>query len=140
MARRTRNIPTERRELTAAADRLLAGTPLRSTSGKLTVTELIHESGVRRDVVYRDHRDICDQFTARSKGQHHTPTAHTRIADANRKLRSENSSLKIQLAAEREQIRTLMKVASELDLELDQTREKLSAHQQIDRLPNRQKR
>jgi len=40
----------------AAADRLLAGTPLRSVSGKLTVTELITESGLRRDVVYADYQ------------------------------------------------------------------------------------
>jgi len=50
MARQPRDRKADRSAIQAAASRLLAGTPLRSASGKLTVTELITESGLRRDI------------------------------------------------------------------------------------------
>jgi integrase len=45
MARGPGDRQHERAAITAAADRLLAGTPLRSTSGRLTASELIIEAG-----------------------------------------------------------------------------------------------
>lgn len=51
MARRPRDRDADRGALRVAADRVLAGTPLRWTSVTLTATELIAESGLRRDVV-----------------------------------------------------------------------------------------
>ncbi len=45
----------------AAAARLLTRTPLISTSGKLTVSKLVIESGLSRHAVYR-HRCIVEQF------------------------------------------------------------------------------
>jgi hypothetical protein len=61
MARKSRDRGAEMAAITAAAGRLLAGTPLRSTSGKLTTTELITESGLRRDVVY-EHDSLVEDF------------------------------------------------------------------------------
>jgi hypothetical protein len=52
------------RSAVRAADRLLVGTPLRSATGKLTGTELTVESGLRRDVVYGDHKDLVEEFQA----------------------------------------------------------------------------
>ena len=75
MTRRRRDLDAERRDLAAAADRLLAGTPLRSTTGKLNGTQLITESGLRRDVVYGDHKNLVDDFTARVKAQLSTPSS-----------------------------------------------------------------
>ncbi|MFE5327265.1 hypothetical protein ACFRCG_12860 [Embleya sp. NPDC056575] len=72
--------------LRAAAERLLAGTPLRSISGKLTGSELITESALRRDVVYGNHKDLVE----------------------------ENTKLKADLAAEREKNKVLAKVAVDL--------------------------
>jgi hypothetical protein len=57
MSRTRRDKAAERAAIAAAADRLLVGTPLRSASGKLTATELIAESALRRDVVY-EHTDL----------------------------------------------------------------------------------
>ncbi|MER5493445.1 hypothetical protein [Streptomyces sp. NPDC002490] len=56
MGRRPRDRDRDAAAIKAAAERLLAGTPLRSASGKLTATELIVESGLRRDVVYPHHQ------------------------------------------------------------------------------------
>jgi len=73
MPRPPRDRAAERAALTAAADRLLAGQPLRSVSRKLTVTELIIESQLRRDVVYADHQVVVDEFRGRVKAQNCTP-------------------------------------------------------------------
>lgn len=130
MTRRRRDPDTERRDLTAAAERLLAGTQLRSTTGKLT-TELITESGLRRDVVYGNHKNLVDDFKARVKAQHATPDPITRIAEENRALKNENGALKRGLAEERETNKTLSKFAGELSLELHQAREELASLRQV---------
>lgn len=131
MTRKRRDLDAERRDLTAAAERLLAGTPLRSTSGKLTSSELITESGLRRDVVYGDHKDLVDDFKARVKARHATPSSIARIADENRALRNANAALKKQLAEEHETTKTLTKIVAELSLELHQAREELAARRQV---------
>ncbi|GCE00620.1 lanthionine synthetase LanC family protein [Embleya hyalina] len=85
MARRTRNREDERTPIRAAADRLLAGTPLRSTSGRPTVTEPITECGLRRDVVH-EHGNLVGKFKARRKTRHATPTALRELTDRNTAL------------------------------------------------------
>ncbi len=128
---RARDKDAERAAIQAAADRLLAGAPLRSTTGKLTGTELIAESGLRRDVVYGDHKDLVDDFKARVKAQHATPNSIARIADQNRALKNENDALKKQIAEERETAKTLTKIVGELSLELHQAREELASLRQV---------
>lgn len=131
MTRRRRDLDAERSDLAAAAERLLAGTPMRSTTGKLTSTDLITESGLRRDVVYGDHKNLVDDFKARVKAQHATPNSIARIADENRMLKNENDALKTQLAEERETTKTLAKIVGELSLELHQAREELASLRQV---------
>ncbi|MFI7288728.1 hypothetical protein ACIBRY_19060 [Streptomyces anulatus] len=80
-SRRPRDLEAERAALRAAADRLLAGTPLRSASGKLTASELLRESGLRRDGAYGDHKDLVEEFQARVKAQSATPAAMQELAD-----------------------------------------------------------
>lgn len=63
MGRRPRDGAADRAAVRVAAERLLAGTPLHSTSGKLTASELIAESEMRRDVVYRHNNLIQDCST-----------------------------------------------------------------------------
>ena len=134
MTRKRRDLDAERRDLTAAAERLLAGTPLRSASGKLTSSELITESGLRRDVVYGEHKDHVDDFKARVKAQDATPSSIARISDENRALRNANDALKKQLAEEHETTKTLTKIVAELSLELHQAREELAALRQVARI------
>jgi hypothetical protein len=66
MTRKNPDREAERQEIRAAAERLLDGTPLRSPVGKLTGTELIAECGLRRDVVYGDHKELRLQGRIRS--------------------------------------------------------------------------
>src|SRR5690606_5892280 len=81
MTRRNRDRDAEREAVRAAATRLLAGAPFRSTAGKLTGTELIAECGLRRDIVYGDHKDLVDEFKARATAQNFTPQVAQRIAE-----------------------------------------------------------
>jgi hypothetical protein len=64
----------ERAAIKAAAARLLAGTPLHTTSGRLTATELTFEAGLRRDVLY-EHHDLLDDFKAQARLRRHVPDA-----------------------------------------------------------------
>ncbi|WP_331753229.1 hypothetical protein OG440_39660 (plasmid) [Streptomyces sp. NBC_00637] len=135
MTRRNRDRDAESEEIRAAAERLLAGTPLRSTTGKLTGTELITECGLRRDIVYGDHKDLVDEFRARAKAQNFTPQVVQNMAEENAVLREALAKTKADLASERERVRALVRAAAELSLELEQAREELAAAQQVTRLP-----
>jgi hypothetical protein len=135
MTRKNRDREAERQEIRAAAERLLAGRPLRSPVGKLTGTELIAECGLRRDVVYGDHKELVDEFRARAKAQNFTPQVVQSMADENIVLREALAKIKAELAAERERVHALVRAATELSLELEQTREELAAVQQVTRLP-----
>jgi hypothetical protein len=73
----------ERREIEAAMDRLLNGTPLRS-DGKLTIVSLAAEASVKRHVLTHRHTDLKDLFNARVKAQHSVPPAKPRCASRTR--------------------------------------------------------
>lgn len=136
MNRTTRDRDAERSAIRAAADRLLTGIPLHSTSGKLTSTELITESGLRRDVVY-EHRDLTDEFKTRVKAQNTTPDTMRQLTDDHAKTKTELAQTKEDLAKERAANSVLRRVIVELSLELDQAREELASASRVARLPSR---
>ncbi|MFE2558307.1 hypothetical protein ACFXGT_20215 [Streptomyces sp. NPDC059352] len=57
-----------RNAITAGMDRLLAGTPLRST-GRLSVSQLAVEASVKRWHLTHQHLDLKELFQARVKAQ-----------------------------------------------------------------------
>lgn len=118
----SRDRDAERSAIRAASGRLLAGTPLRSATGKLTGTELIAESGLRRDVVYGDHKDLVEEFQARAKAQRSTPLAAQDLAAERDTLAAELAAVRQELARERSAAAVLRKIAAELALELNQAR------------------
>jgi hypothetical protein len=136
MSRRPRDRQAERAALDAAADRLLAGTPLHSRTGKLTATELVAESGLRRDVLY-EHRDLVDQFKARVRAQHSTPAALQALNDERDALLKRLDAITTELGHERAITATLRRLATELSLELQQAREELAARTNVTRMPTR---
>jgi len=121
-----RDRAAERAAITAAAARLLAGTPLRTTSGKLTATELTAESGLRRDVLY-EHRDLLDDFKARARLRDHVPDAMQELAGRCSTLGKELAAARDELRRERGATATLRRVVTELSIELDQARTQPSA-------------
>jgi hypothetical protein len=68
------NHDTVRTAIQAAMDRLLAGTPLRST-GRLSVSQLALEAGVKRWYLTHQHLDLKELFQARVKAANHAPEA-----------------------------------------------------------------
>jgi hypothetical protein len=70
----------ERDEISAAIDRLLAGTPLRS-NGDLTVVSLAQEAGVKRHVLTHKHTDLKDEFYARIRAVNHATPAEQKLRD-----------------------------------------------------------
>ncbi|MEV6019982.1 hypothetical protein [Streptomyces sp. NPDC051997] len=134
-SRRPRDREAERAALRAAADRLLAGTPLRSVSGKLTASELLRESGLRRDVAYGDHKDLVEEFQARVKAQSATPAAMQELADKYAEVKEKLAAITEELAKERAAGATLRRIIAELSLELDQAREELGQSGNVARLP-----
>ncbi|WP_030883896.1 hypothetical protein [Streptomyces sp. NRRL F-5053] len=136
MGRRPRDQEADRSAIQAAAERLLAGTPLRSRSGKLTASELITECDLRRDIVYR-HTDLVQDFQARAKAQDSTPTAMQELVDENRKLKVEADDLRDELRQERARTKTMRMIIAELSLELEQAKAELEGASGIARLPAR---
>nr|WSX75857.1 hypothetical protein OH826_19570 [Streptomyces sp. NBC_00899] len=134
-SRRPRDLEAERAALRTAADRLLAGTPLRSASGKLTASELLSESGLRRDVAYGDHKDLVEEFQARARAQHSTPSAMQEMAEQNAGLKTKLATVTGTLAKERAVTAALRRIIAELDLELQEAREELKQSGNITRLP-----
>jgi len=121
----------------AAADRLLAGTPLRSTTGKLTPTELVIESRLRRDVVYSGHKSAVEAFQARAKARNFTPVVAQQLADETARLGEQLAKVKAELVDERAAGSVLRRLVAELSLELDQARHELTAASAVARLPVR---
>jgi len=126
MGRQQRDRCAEQAAISAAAGRLLAGTPLRS-SGKLTVSALITESGLRRDVIYGVHKDQVEAFQAKVRVQNSTPAAMQQLAAQNAGLQERLTAVKEELAAERETGAVLRRMVAELSLELQQARDELAA-------------
>jgi hypothetical protein len=131
-----RDRTAERAAITAAAARLLAGTPLRTTSGKLTATELILESGLRRDVLY-EHRDLIDDFKAQARLRDHVPDAMQELADRCSTLGKELAAAEEELNRERAATALLRRVVAELSIELDRARGQAEARAAVTRLDSR---
>lgn len=134
-SRRPRDLEAERSALRAAADRLLAGTPLRSASGKLTASELLRESGLRRDVAYGDHKCLIEEFQARAKAQHCTPAVMQELAELNTRLKGRLADATMALAHEQTTSAALRRIIAELDLELHQALDNLGHAGNVTRLP-----
>lgn len=122
MTRTPRDRDADRTAIQDAAGRLLAGTPLQSASGKLTATELIVESGLRRDVVY-EHRDLVNAFKARAKARDGVPEAMQALADRYTETQKELETTKAELAQEREVTTYLRRVVAELSIDLERARQ-----------------
>lgn len=111
----------ERDAIQAAASRLLAGAPTRST-GALTVLQLAAEAGVKRWVLTHKHPDLRQAFEEQRRSVNGVPPAFQhlsgKIADleaANRKLRADNAELT-------ERVNTYAQVIRELSTEVDTLR------------------
>lgn len=82
---------TVRTAIMAAMDRLLTGTPVRCT-GRLSVSQLALEAGVKRWYLTHQHLDLKYLFQARVKAADNTPAAfEKRLGDYDLLKRSTRS-------------------------------------------------
>ncbi|MGI5243113.1 hypothetical protein [Dactylosporangium sp. CA-139066] len=95
----------EREAITAAMQRLLDGTPHRST-GALTVLQLATEAGVKRWVLTHKHPDLKEEFERRRASANGVPAAYqtmaaevTDLQQTNARLRTENNELRERIDA-----------------------------------------
>ena len=95
----------ERDAIIAATERLLAGTPLRS-SGNLDIISLAQEAGLKRNKLTHKHTDLKDRFYAERR-------ARERMTDREAQLHNEIVQLKAridELREERDHYRTANEV------------------------------
>lgn len=116
-----RDATADRATIVAASQRILAGVSLRCEPGQLTVTALIVESGLRRDVVYQ-HVDLVNSYQGQLRARHTTRDAMTDLQRVNEALRDELDLVKGQLAAERRTTALLRRTVTELSIEAEQRR------------------
>ncbi|TMR23429.1 hypothetical protein ETD86_08140 [Nonomuraea turkmeniaca] len=90
----------ERNAITAAAQRLLAGQPVRST-GALTVTQLAAEAGVKRWVLTHKHQDLMAQFQKLAREHAKLPPAFQALETENLRLQSELQKVRREKLEER---------------------------------------
>jgi hypothetical protein len=91
----------ERKAITAAMQRLLAGKPLRS-SGELTIVALAAEAGLKRNKLTHKHVDLKDLFNAERRACDGVPDSELRFRDEITALTKKIKALK----EERDQYRT----------------------------------
>ncbi len=87
----------ERRQIVAAIDRLIAGTPLRS-GGNLTIVDLAVEADVKRWVLTHKHTDLKDLFNAKVKTATHEPPLIHQLRDRVSELEAANTDLRREVA------------------------------------------
>jgi len=110
---------TEREDIRAAIDRLLAGTPLRS-DGALTVVSLAVEASVKRHVLTHRHTDLKDEFYARIRAQGHTPTSELALRQELVALEEKFNEAREELKALRETNETYARIVNLLATENEQ--------------------
>ena len=95
----------ERDAIQTAMQRLLAGTPTRST-GALSVLQLAAEAGIKRWLLTHKHTDLAREFRSRVRALGPIPAAYTKFEqqardalEANQELRTQNRQLRAQVTA-----------------------------------------
>ncbi|MFJ9707941.1 hypothetical protein [Streptomyces sp. NPDC101234] len=100
----------------AAMDRLLAGTPLRST-GRLSVSQLAIEADVKRWHLTHQHLDLKELFQARAKAQDSTPEAFSKKLSEHEALKKKYDELRQHTADLEERLRVYAAAVNLLALE-----------------------
>jgi septal ring factor EnvC (AmiA/AmiB activator) len=114
--------PGERERIRAAMDRILAGTPERS-SGALTVVALALEAGVPRNALTQRHTDLKNEFCKRVKDTGADNEDEARLRATIARLRQTIAAKNRELAQLRTDVPALVRAVSQLTLENQQLRD-----------------
>jgi hypothetical protein len=110
-----------RRTLRAAADLLIAGTPLHS-GGKLTITSLAAEAGIKRWVLTHQHPELMRSYQAESASLGKTPAPLQDALDRLRQAQDDLTSIRAEKKRLAELNRTYATVIHDLTDNLLSTR------------------
>jgi uncharacterized membrane protein YccC len=116
----------QRRAILAAADRLLAGFPRRST-GNLSTVQLAIEAGVKYWVVAQKHTDLRDHFQQLAAEAKNTPEAFRKAFDAHAQLKKDHAELRKHCADLEELVQIYALANNELSLENQRLRQETAA-------------
>jgi chromosome segregation ATPase len=114
----------QRRAILAAADRLLAGTP-RKSSGNLSTVQLAVEAGVKYWIVAQKHTDLRDHFQQLAGEAKKTPAAVRKTHDAHEQLKKDHAKLRRHCAGLEELVETYAHAINELARENQQLKDRL---------------
>lgn len=113
--RRDRDVEASR--ILDAIDTLISGSSQSARSARLTVAELIAESGLRRDVVY-EHAPLLEYFRVQARAREDGPSVARELLDRHQALTKEYAALKAELDAERRANARLRTLLAEMVVEL----------------------
>lgn len=105
-----------RRAITAAMNRLFAGTPQRST-GRLNVTQLAIEAGLKRWHLTHQHPDLKDLFQEHAAKDKAKRAAHAQSTDAFENLKKKHAELQAHCRFLEARLHTVATAANLLALE-----------------------
>jgi hypothetical protein len=111
----------QRAAIQAAADRLFAGTPLRST-GELTVVQLAAEAGMKRWLLTHKHRDLAEQFQARAKAVDGDPPSVRKLKARVQELQEALARLRAEQAERQALLECYAHVINELSIDYEQVK------------------
>lgn len=103
----------ERAAIRAAMQRLLDGTPQRST-GALSVLQLAAEAGIKRWLLTHKHTDLADEFRCRVEALGPIPSASTNLEQQARDAQEANQELRVQNRQLRAQVTAYARIIHEL--------------------------
>ncbi|AGM31582.1 hypothetical protein MMAG44476_29256 [Mycolicibacterium mageritense DSM 44476 = CIP 104973] len=103
----------ERAAITAAMQRLLDGTPKRST-GALSVVQLAVEADVKRWVLTHKHTDLADEFRSCVEASGPIPAAYSNLEQQAREAQEDNQELRAQNTQLRAQVTAYARIIHEL--------------------------
>lgn len=83
----------DRRAITAAMQRLFAGTPLHS-SGNLDIVSLAQEAGIKRNKLTHKHTDLKDLFYAQRENRNRIPDNEVKLREHIATLEKSNQTLR----------------------------------------------
>jgi hypothetical protein len=106
----------ERAEILDAEERLFKGTAFRS-NGKLTVSALAKEAGLKRWKLNDTHRVLADRFLARVRAEGSTPEAYRELEERNAELLRQHEQDRLALRQAQADLRRVAGVVQVLALE-----------------------
>ena len=116
----------ERRSIRDAMERLLAGDPIYSDDGKLTVKSLAVEARVKRWRITHVHTDLKDEFYAKVHNQGSTPEAMRTLLHENRDLEKQHEEDRAEVRQAAADMARIACVVQVLALENAQLEERVS--------------